>query len=51
MNAWLLLLMVWGVLMAFWFFLGKLFDAIEDMQAAWRESREDLSANKERARS
>ena len=46
MSAWLLIGLVWAVLLMFWFWLGKVFDAISDWHAAVR--REDAQANRER---
>lgn len=46
MNEWLLLLVVAGALFAFWLWLGRVFDAINEWHAAAR--REDSSPDGER---
>lgn len=47
MSAWLLILLVWAVLLLFWFWLGKVFDAITEYHAAARR-REAVSPDRER---
>jgi hypothetical protein len=38
MSAWLLIGLVWAVLLLFWFWLGKVFDAITDWHAAGKNN-------------
>jgi hypothetical protein len=48
-GAWFLISFVWGVLLLLWVWLGRVFDVIDDYQAAWRErQREDAQADRER---
>jgi hypothetical protein len=46
LAAWFLIGFVWGVLLLLWVWLSKVFDVIEDYQAAWRKAREDAQATK-----